>query len=120
MSVNVNFNARYGFVTKQYTNKEGVKVTYKAYLCQANCMWAEIYFYKDEENEEIAQLDGFFMDIKHMERVLADGWYTKNKESFTFYYDVLNKETEKAAIMLAKKGVDVRFKKCPKKYLPKK
>ncbi len=46
-------------------NQNGRTLT--IWLCKANAIWAEIFFYKDKEtNEEMAQFVGFAIDLKHV------------------------------------------------------
>lgn len=115
--VNVNYKIRYGYVVLK--QKRGGKVyTYHVDFCEANCLWAEMYFYKDEEGKKMVQLYGILSDLTHLKNMIAD----KDCDFFSewnkvvFYYDNMPKDVERAMLMLVKHGVNVQFKKCPTKY----
>ena len=114
MALRVNYRNRYGFYTQTFKTAEGEK-SYKVWFCRANCTCAMIHFYKrEDENGKMAtyvDLGGFFADLKHAGRCVADGFFN-NCSGFTFKAQEIADSPEmwKLIKMLTKHGIKVTIK----------
>ena len=109
--LHVSYKNRIGYYTK--TEKHGDEIiTYKNWLCHANCLWADMYFYKVSEDHEeygktykkgdnMAQLVGFFANTSHLNRCLKSKIY-EGCDHFHFYIEEMNKEIWTAIRLLVK------------------
>ena len=81
----VDYKKPYGY----YTLTQGEK-KFKIMLCKANAMWAEMYFYKDEEGTKKAQLYAFLLDYKHYKNCLKnDDTNLESCNNYVFYANEL-------------------------------
>lgn len=69
--INVDYKTPYGYYTLTQKTSEGKK-KYKVHICKANCLWAEVYFYTNNQGEDMVQLMGFFSDLKHLANCLKN------------------------------------------------
>lgn len=105
MALIVDFNKKIGYYTMVGTDRN----LYKIYFCESNSLCSMIYFHKDENGKKIADLAGFFGDIKHAERCIKTDYF-KNCGRFCFYAKSLNKELWKMIQMMTEKGIKVTIK----------
>lgn len=83
----VNYKNKYGY----YKTPEGTKI----YICESNCMWAEIYIYKNDEGKKKGQLNGFFADSEHLKRFIDNLPERFVGYKFVFSAANINKSFEK-------------------------
>lgn len=110
MAVRVDFNDRIGHYTQ--VSQDGTQ-KWKIWFCRANCLVSEIYFYKDENGEDMANLAGFFMDLEHLKRCTKDGLLTKYgryDKGITLYAKKMNNDLWKMARIFAEQGIKVTIK----------
>lgn len=104
MSVNVNYKNRMGYCTlTQGENK------FKIWICHANCLFAMMYFYKDEKGVDMASLHSFLADLEHAKRCLKADLF-KDYSNFTFVAKELNNDMWKFIRALANHGFKVTIK----------
>ena len=104
MSVNVNYKNRMGYCTlTQGDNK------FKIWICHANCLFAMMYFYKDEEGKDMVQLHSFLADLEHAKRCLKADLF-KDYSNFTFVAKELDNDMWKFIKELTKYGFKVTIK----------
>ncbi|MCQ2232480.1 MAG: hypothetical protein MJZ30_11595 [Paludibacteraceae bacterium] len=114
MAVNYYYAKPYGYFTSTQKNPiKGTVKKFKIYMLQANCLWAELYFFKKKDEEDgkthnMEQFCGFFHDLKHLKECLSDGDLT-NDNDFVFYADNIkgNSDVWKAIKVLAENGKKV-------------
>ena len=107
MAIRVDYNKRMGYYLAPTTNEKTAKV----WICGANCLWAEINFYRKEEEGkrvDMAQLCGFFMDVPHLKRCLKDGYLKFH--GLTFFAEQMDAELWKAVKALTEGGIKVTIK----------
>lgn len=113
--LNVSYKNRIGYYikTERYPKDEPVR-KFKNWICHANCLWADMYFYKVDEDYErfgkkykkgdkMAQLVCFFSDIKHLKTCLNNGIYD-DCDNFHFYEEQMYDKIWSAVKILAKAG----------------
>ena len=108
MAIRVDYNKRMGYYLAPACNGKKAKV----WFCGANCLWAEINFYRKEEDgkrTDMAQLCGFFMDLQHLKRCLKDGMKL-NYHGLTFFAEHMDSEMWKAVKILTENGIKVIIK----------
>ena len=71
MAVNYAYANPVGYFTETQTCG-GIKKEYKVSMLRANCLWAELYFYKNEEGDEMQQFVGFYHDLNHLKENIKD------------------------------------------------
>lgn len=109
--LNVNYKKPYGY----YTLTQGEK-KFKIHLCKANAMWAEMYFYKNEEGEDMAQLYAFLADYEHAKKCFKNGGtHLEDCNNYVFYAkelkgDVYGNIIWKTIRLLAENGKKVTIK----------
>lgn len=84
----------------------------KVWLCGANCLWAEMYFYttkEDGKKVQMAQFLGFVGDSEHVKRCLKSG-VRFNYQGLTFYASKMSAEHWKAVKALTEYGYQVTIK----------
>lgn len=110
MALQVNYKNPYGYVTITQKRK-GVERKYKVTLCKCNAMWAEMYFYTQDNGEKMAQLYCFIADIQHLKNCIKDNCLV-NYDNFVFKYKEIkgNKQIWKAIQMLTENGKKVTIK----------
>lgn len=124
MPLNVSYINRIGYYTKteRWPADEPVR-KYKNWICHANCLWADMYFYKVQEDheefgkkykkgEKMVQLIGFWCDVPHLKRAIDGGAY-EGADDFHFYEDQMDADIWKAVKVLAKAGKKITIE--PKK-----
>lgn len=122
--LNVSYKNRIGYYTK-VQNSPGETRKFRNWICHANCLWADIYFYKVEEDyerfgikhhkgEKMAHLGSFFGDNIHLKACVENGIYD-GCDDFHFFADEMNKEIWAAVKILAEAGKKVTIVKSQKK-----
>ena len=107
----VDYKKPYGY----YTLTQGEK-KFKIMLCKANAMWAEMYFYKNEDGKEMAQLYAFLADYKHLQNCFKNGGtHLESCNNYVFYANELKgdgyaKDIWKTIRLLAENGKKVTIK----------
>ena len=108
MALNVNYKNRFGYYTQTYGDK-----SYKVWFCRANCTCAMMHFYRHEDEQgktaRYCTLAGFFGDLKHAERCIADDFFARCK-GFTFLAKEMDKEMWGLVKLLTKHGIKVTIK----------
>lgn len=107
MALQVDFKNRIGYYTLH--SQDGTK-KWKIWLCHANALCAEIYFYKDENGKEVANLHCFFADIEHLKRCAKDGLLDHYKAGITLYSKEMDNDLWKMARIFAESGIKVTIK----------
>lgn len=102
MAVNYAYANPVGYFTETQTCG-GIKKEYKVSMLRANCLWAELYFYKNEEGNEMQQFVGFYDDLNHLKENIKDG-YLKERDDYHFYESVMSENHWKAVGELVKAG----------------
>ena len=102
MAVNYIYANPVGYFTETQTCG-GIKKEYKVSMLRANCLWAELYFYKNEEGNEMQQFVGFYDDLNHLKENIKDG-YLKERDDYHFYESVMSENHWKAVEELVKAG----------------
>ena len=113
MAVRVSYKNRIGWYTKTERYPGEPEWKFKNWICHANCLWADIWFHKLQEDcregkkgEMVANLIAFWCDTKHLREALKDGAY-HNADNFHFYEDQMDKEIWTAVKLLTKAGKTV-------------
>ena len=107
MAVHVNYNERMGYWTAMHNGK-----AIRIWLCKANCLWAEMHFYRKEEDGkriDMAQLCGFYCDLGHLKRCVSAGCIPDYK-GLTFFAEKMTQDTWKAVKALTENGIKVTIK----------
>lgn len=124
MALRVSYKNRIGYYTKtEHWNEPAQK--YKNWICHANCLWADMYFYKVSKDferfgekfkkgEKVAQVIAFWTDPQHLKNALKDGAYS-GADDFHFYADQMDADIWKAVKILADAGKKVTIVKSQKK-----
>lgn len=115
MAVNVSYENRIGYYTKVEKWPGEPDQKYKNWICHANCMWADIYFYKLKEDtprygkkgEKMAQLIAFWSNPAHLEDAIKNCDCYRGADNFHFFADQMDAEIWKAVKILAKYGKTV-------------
>lgn len=105
----VDYTNRFGYCSVPSVNGKTTKV----WLCGANCLWAEIDFYRTRENgkrTDKVRLWGFICDVAHLERYLQNGVHLDYERGITFFADKMNAELWKAVKVLTENGIKVTIK----------
>lgn len=108
MAIRVDYNKRMGYYLATACNGKKAKV----WLCGANCLWAEINFYREEKDgkrHDMAQLCGFFCDHGHLKRYLADVKDAHFK-GMTFFAKEMDADLWKAVKILTENGIKITIK----------
>lgn len=107
MAVRVDYKKRIGCWTATYNGKKKT-----IWLCRANCLWAEMNFYRKEQDGkrvDMAQLCGFYADPGHLKRCISAGCVPDYK-GLTFFASELDAEIWKAVKVLTGNGIKVAIK----------
>lgn len=101
--LNVSYENRIGYYTRTWNGND-----YKVWFCHANCLCAEVYFYKDEDDRDMVSLQRFYADITHLKNYLkgSKAAYADCKD-FHFYAKELDKDLWKMIQLLTKHGIKV-------------
>lgn len=102
MAVNYVYANPVGYFTETQTYCS-IKKEYKVSMLRANCLWAELYFYKDEDGDEMEQFVGFYRDLNHLQKDINDG-YLKKRDDYHFYASAMYEDHWKAVGELVKAG----------------
>lgn len=105
--INVNFKDRLGYYTLQSQDKSK---SWKIWFCRANCLLAEIYFYKDENGEDMANLHSFFGDIQHVKNCAKSKVLTGYEKGITLYAKKMNKNLWDMVRIFSENGIKVTIK----------
>lgn len=101
----------YGYYTLKQTDPlTGEVRKFKNKILKGNCLWVEIYFYKNEKGEKMEQLVNFLVDVKHLKNWIKNGTPYQNADNFVFYQEELGKEQWNAIYLLAKLGKKITIK----------
>ena len=82
MAVNYIYANPVGYFTETQTCG-GIKKEYKVSMLRANCLWAELYIYKNDEGEEMEQFVGFYRDLNHLKKGI-NGGYLNERDDYHF------------------------------------
>ena len=107
MAIRVDYGKRMGYCLAPACNGKKAKV----WICRANCLWAEINFFRrveDGKRHDKAQLCGFFADLGHLKRYLVNT--ETHFHDLTFFAKEMNTELWKAVKILTENGVKVTIK----------
>lgn len=109
MAVRVDYKNRMGYYY-QYSEDKSKK--WKIWLCGANAMWAQMYFYTDKDENgkraQMVQLNGFLADVEHLKRCIKAGFL--KYQGLTFFADKMTPELWKAVKELTQNGFKVTIK----------
>ena len=105
MAVNYVYANPVGYFTETQTYG-GIKKEYKVSMLRANCLWAELYIYKNDEGEEMEQFVGFYYDLNHLKKDIKNG-YLKERDDYHFYASAMYEDHWKAVDELVKAGKHV-------------
>lgn len=126
MALNVSYRNRIGYYTKtEDWPKDEPTRKYKNWICHANCLWADMYFYKVVEDfdrfgkhyhkgDKMVQLIAFWSNPKHLKDALKNGAYA-GADNFHFFADEMDAEIWRAVKILAEAGKKVTIVKSQKK-----
>ena len=125
MPLRVNYKNRIGYYTKTEKFPNVPDRKFKNWMCHANCLWADMYFYTakeghDEFGEKVKKGDkrvqpiAFWTDTQHLKRALNDGAY-QGADDFHFFADQMNADIWKAVKILVEAGKKVTIVKSQKK-----
>lgn len=102
MAINYIYANPVGYFTETQTCG-GIKKEYKVSMLRANCLWAELYIYKNDEGEEMEQFVGFYDDLNHLKKGINRG-YLKDRDDYHFYASAMYEDHWKAVGELVKAG----------------
>lgn len=121
MAVRVSYINRIGYYTKIERWPDEPEQKFKNWICHANCLWADMYFYKLKEDcregkagQKVAQLIAFWHDTDHLKQALKEGAY-HGADDFHFYADQLDNQIWAAIKVLVKAGKKVTIETKKKK-----
>lgn len=125
MALRVSYKNRIGYYTRTEKWDGEPDRKFKNWICHANCLWADMYFYKVEEDYEefgkkhkkgdkMAQLLGFWCDTAHLKRAMKNGGYY-GADDFHFFADQMDADIWKAVKVLVKAGKKVTIVNSQKK-----
>lgn len=125
MPLNVSYRNRIGYYTKVEKWPDEPERKFRNWLCHANCLWADMYFYKVAEDYEqfgkkchkgdkMVQVIGFFADTKHLKTCVKNGVYN-NCDDFHFFADQMSAKIWAAVKILVNAGKKVTIVKSQKK-----
>lgn len=123
----VSYRNRIGYYTSTEQFPDMPVRKFKNWICHANCLWADMYFYKVAEDYEqfgkhykkgdkMVQVLGFWTDRQHLKNALKNGAY-RDVDTFHFYFDQMGTDIWAAVRLLAAAGktVIIETKKTKKK-----
>lgn len=125
MALRVSYKNRIGYYTKTERWLDEPEQKFKNWICHANCLWADMFFYKVNEDferfgkkfkkgDKMAQVIAFWTDTQHLKNALKDGAYCR-ADNFHFYADQMDADIWKAVKILAEAGKKVTIVKSQKK-----
>lgn len=103
--LHVDYKNRIGYYTIQRDEQK-----FKIWLCHANALCAEIYFYKDENGEDTSMLYSFYADIQHLKNCAKNGHLKGYENGVTFYAKELDNDLWKMVRIFAENGIKVTIK----------
>ena len=113
--LNVSYRNRIGYYTK--TEKHvmtGEDVKFKNWICHANCLWADMYFYTLDQDcrdgkkgDKMAQVIAFWCDIPHLRRALKEMDAYRKADDFHFFADQMDADIWTAVKLLVNAGKKV-------------
>jgi len=123
--LNVSYRNRIGYYTKTERWPNEPEKKFKNWICHANCLWADMYFYKVKEDYErfgekfkkgdkMAQVIAFWHNTKHLKDALKNGAY-QGADDFHFFVDQMDTEIWSAVKILAHAGKKVTIETKKKK-----
>lgn len=123
--LNVSYKNRIGYYIHTEKWPEEPERKSKNWICHANCLWADMHFYKVAEDYELwgkhyhkgdkmAQVCAFFSDNCHLKTSVARGVYN-GCDDFHFFADQMNKDIWAAVKILVNAGKKVTIVKSQKK-----
>ena len=107
MALHVNYKNRMGYCYLHSRGDENRK--WKVWFCHANALCALMYFYRDEDKANMAQLNAFFVDVKHAERCIKDGIFG-NYSGFVFFAKELTSDMWKLIKKMTENGIKVTIR----------
>ena len=117
MALRVSYKNRIGWYTKTERWPDEPEQKYKNWICHANCLWADMYFWKAKEDYEyfgskvkkgdkMSKVITVWLDPQHLKRALKAGAYC-GADNFHFYADQMDKKIWAAVRILAQSGKTV-------------
>lgn len=105
MPLNVSYKNRIGYFTQE-DRLGDIAQKRKVWICHANALCAFMYFYKDENGVDMAQLMGFAYDIQHVKNLIKNDWFAPCS-NFHFFAKEMDAELWKMVKLLAEAGIKV-------------
>lgn len=102
-------NVNYKDVIGHYTLTQDEK-KFKITLCGCNALWAEMYFYTDDNGKKMVQLYSFIDEIQHLKNCIKNTEIYKDADNFVFNAKNMNDRTWKAVRLIANLGKKVTIK----------
>lgn len=126
----VSYKNRIGYYTKTEKWPDEPERKYRNWICHANCLWADMSFYKVKEDYErfgtklkkgdkMAQVIAFWTDPQHLKNALKEGAYW-GADYFHFFEDQMSPQMWTAVKYLARAGKTVIIEKSQTKKEKKK
>lgn len=126
----VSYKNRIGYYTKTEKWPDEPERKYRNWICHANCLWADMNFWKAKEDYEhfgskvkkgdkMAQVIAFWTDPQHLKEALKVGAYC-GADYFHFFEDQMSPQMWTAAKYLARAGKTVIIEKSQTKKEKKK
>lgn len=123
--LNVSYRNRIGYYTKTERWADEPERKFKNWICHANCLWADMYFWKAKEDYEhfgskikkgdkMSNVIAFWLDPQHLKRALKDDAY-HSADDFHFFADQMTAKMWTAVKYLAEAGKKVTIIKSQKK-----
>lgn len=111
----VSYKNRIGWYTKIEKYPDMPERKFKNWICHANCLWADMYFYKVAEDYEqfgkhykkgdkMTQVIGFWVDTAHLKLALKNSGAYYNADNFHFYADQMDADIWRGVKALAAAG----------------
>lgn len=122
--LNVSYKNRIGYYTKIEKFHDEPERKFKNWICHANCLWADMYFYKVGEDYEqfgkhyhkgdkMVQVIAFFSDNANLKQAIKNGVYD-NADDFHFFADQMTPEMWTSVKILVNAGKKVTIVKSQK------
>ena len=125
MALRVSYKNRIGYYTKTEKWPDEPERKFKNWICHANCLWADMYFWKAKEDykhfgskvkkgDKMSNVIAFWLDPQHLKRAMKDDCY-HGADDFHFFADQMDADIWKAVKILAEAGKKVTIVKSQKK-----
>ena len=125
MALRVSYRNRIGYYTKTERWPDEPEKKFKNWICHANCLWADMYFWKAKvdyehfgskvkKGDKMAEVIAFWLDPQHLKNALKEGAY-HGADDFHFFADQMDTDIWKAVKILVDAGKKVTIVKSQKK-----